>query len=153
MQTRSDAIEAYGEDSFVYPPPPEFRTPTARRGRRRAVIPETPEARFRPSISQSRSLTESTGSAPPSSTKNGGNGDNKLKGILWPGMAWFDSAPEDKKRMRNQRKDVSVLRQMEATSASIQPTEQVWDLDGVFQRTRDVYATPSVTGSPVRCFS
>jgi hypothetical protein len=64
-------------------------------------------------------------------------------------MAWFDSAPEEKKRMRNQRKDASVLKQMEANSASVEPNEQVWDLDGELQRTRDVYATPSVTGSPV----
>jgi hypothetical protein len=112
---------------------------------------ETPEAHFRPSVSQSRSVTDTTGSASPSSkkVKKRGNGHNKLKGVLWPGMAWFDSAPEDKKRMRNQRKDASVLKHMEATSARIRPTEQVWDLDGELQRTRDVYATPSLLGSPV----
>lgn len=98
----------------------------------------------------SRSETETPDSLLPSELGKDEAGGNKLKGIQWPGMDCFDSAPEEKKRMRNQRKDLSVLKQMEETSASIEPTEQVWDFDGELQRTRDIYASPSIEGSPVR---
>ncbi|KAK3996414.1 hypothetical protein QBC44DRAFT_355578 [Cladorrhinum sp. PSN332] len=77
---------------------------------------------------------------------------NKLKGVIYPGMGLFDSASEYQKRRRNQRKDESVLRNMIETSATITATEYVWDEDGDFQRTRDIYATPSVEGSPERMF-
>ncbi|KAK4128928.1 hypothetical protein N657DRAFT_586429 [Parathielavia appendiculata] len=75
---------------------------------------------------------------------------NKLKGVKYPGMGLFDSADVVQKRMRNQRKDDSVLKQMEETSSVIEPNEFVWTEDGEFQRVRDIYATPSVEGSPDR---
>ena len=74
---------------------------------------------------------------------------SKLKGVFWPGMSLFDSATEDQKRKRNQRKDVAVLRQMERVAAGVKPTEGVWSEDLDLQRTRDIYATPSVFGTPV----
>lgn len=77
------------------------------------------------------------------------NDINKLKGVRFPGMGLFDSADDIQKRMRNQRKDDSVLKQMEETSSGIVPNEFVWAEDGEFQRIRDIYATPSVEGSPV----
>jgi hypothetical protein len=75
---------------------------------------------------------------------------SKLKGVLWPGMSLFDSATEDQKRKRNQRKDANVLRNMEQVAAGVEPTECIWSEDIDLQRTRDIYATPSVYGSPVR---
>ncbi|KAK4105883.1 hypothetical protein N658DRAFT_416174 [Parathielavia hyrcaniae] len=77
---------------------------------------------------------------------------SKLKGVKYPGMGLFDSADMIQKRMRNQRKDDSVLKQMEETSSVIEPNEFVWTEDGEFQRVRDIYATPSVEGSPDRKF-
>lgn len=74
---------------------------------------------------------------------------SKLKGVLWPGMSLFDSATEDQKRKRNQRKDVGVLRRMERVAAGVEPTEGIYSEDFDLQRTRDIYATPSVFGSPV----
>lgn len=75
---------------------------------------------------------------------------SKLKGVRYPGMGLFDSADETQRRMRNQRKDDSVLKQMEQSSAVIEPNEFVWNEDGEFQRVRDIYASPSIEGSPVR---
>ncbi len=75
--------------------------------------------------------------------------NDKLKGVRYPGIGIFDSANEQQKRKRNQRKDRSVLTQMEQTSSGIEPTEFIWNDLGEFQRTRDIYATPSVEGSPV----
>lgn len=74
---------------------------------------------------------------------------SKLKGVFWPGMSLFDSATEEQKRKRNQRKDAAVLRNMEQVAAGVEPTECVWSTDIDLQRTRDIYATPSIYGSPV----
>jgi len=78
------------------------------------------------------------------------NDNSKLKGVRYPGMGLFDSASEIQKRKRNQRKDESVLRHMEETSSCIEPTEFVWSEQGDFQRTRYIYDSPSIEGSPVR---
>lgn len=78
----------------------------------------------------------------------------RLKGIRWPGMNLFDAANEEMKKMRNQRKDKSVIDQMEAFSTTISRDELVYNLDFDLTRTRDVYDSPSVESSPVssRCF-
>lgn len=72
----------------------------------------------------------------------------------------FDAATDEMKRMRNQRKNESVINQMEAYSTSISRNEYVFNLNFELQRIRDVYDTPSVPNSPVsfpvvrcsRCF-
>jgi hypothetical protein len=76
---------------------------------------------------------------------------SKLKGVFWPGMSLFDSATDEQKRKRNQRKDAGVLKNMEQVAAGVEPTECIWSEEFTdLQRTRDIYATPSVFGSPVR---
>ncbi|KAL2131660.1 hypothetical protein VTI74DRAFT_4756 [Chaetomium olivicolor] len=118
--------------------------------------PHTPEnERVRP-YRRWPSETETTGSVPVSELPSEGiefddeDEANKLKGVRYPGMRMFDSADETQRRMRNQRKDVSVLKQMEQTSSSIEPNEIVWTEDGELQRVRDIYASPSIEGSPDR---
>jgi geranylgeranyl transferase type-2 subunit beta len=73
----------------------------------------------------------------------------KLKGVQWPGMDLFDSATPEMKRMRNQRKDSSVLEQMKATSAEITTEEVVYNLDGSVSHIRDIFGPPSCDVSPV----
>lgn len=101
----------------------------------------------------SRSETETTGSVLPSEATTEvaeeASEMSKLKGLVWPGMDLFDSATPEMKRKRNQRKDGSVLELMKSASASVEPTEFVWGSDGGFQRTRYIYASPSIDGSPV----
>jgi len=82
-------------------------------------------------------------------TPEGEPDSSKLKGTIYPGMGLFDAATAEQRRMRNQRKDGSVLEQMKIASASVVPNELVWTEDIEFQRVRDIYATPSVEGSPV----
>ncbi|OJJ42928.1 hypothetical protein ASPZODRAFT_104204 [Penicilliopsis zonata CBS 506.65] len=60
----------------------------------------------------------------------------RLKGILWPGMDIFDSATEQMRRKRNQKKDESILRMMERTSLCIEPTELVFSPTGILRRQR-----------------
>lgn len=50
---------------------------------------------------------------------------SKLKGVYWPGMAMFDSATPDMRRKRNQKKAISVVQQLEATSKVVEATEMV----------------------------
>ncbi|KAG9247503.1 hypothetical protein BJ878DRAFT_539213 [Calycina marina] len=74
----------------------------------------------------------------------------KLKGIKWPGMDLFDSATPEMKRLRNQRKDVSVLEGMKETSLSVRPIESVYNLGGELQKDRDIFGPLSCESSPVK---
>ena len=64
-------------------------------------------------------------------------------------MDLFDSATPEMKRIRNQRKDGSVLEQMKGTSVAVRPTEYVYNLDGEFQKIRDIFGPLSCETSPV----
>ncbi|KAK4227494.1 hypothetical protein QBC38DRAFT_364098 [Podospora fimiseda] len=135
---------------------PGYHTPVLKRVSDDFSAPGTPD------LSQSasrRSLSgpeiaesiETSELAPERQHISDDDGDlNKLKGIIYPGMGLFDSASEYQKRRRNQRKDESVLKNMIETSATITATECVWDEDGDLRRKRDIYATPSVEGTPER---
>jgi hypothetical protein len=72
-----------------------------------------------------------------------------LKGVVYPGMAGFDSATEKDRRMRNQKKDPAVLLKLEANSQLVTRVEEVLDTNLAYQRTRDVYDEPSIDGSGV----
>lgn len=67
----------------------------------------------------------------------------QLKGVYWPGMGLFDSATAEKRKKRNQRKDNSVIDRMRLDSEAIEPTEIVTDMSLVYERTRDIYDTPT----------
>jgi len=82
-------------------------------------------------------------------TESGVDETDKLKGVRYPGMGLFDAASETEKRKRNQRKDDSVLKRMVQTSEGIEPTECVWGPGGDLERTRDIFDSPSVEGTPV----
>jgi hypothetical protein len=65
-------------------------------------------------------------------------------------MNLFDSATPGMKRMRNQRKDGSILEQMIATSSIVEPLEFVYHADGELRNTRDIFGPLSIENSPVR---
>ena len=106
-----------------------------------------------------RAQTESTDSAIPSDVTtqvpaeagedDAPDANTKLKGTIFPGMDLFDAATPEQKRKRNQRKDSSVLEQMKLTSEAVAALECIWTPEGNFQRSRDIYATPSIDGSPI----
>ena len=70
----------------------------------------------------STSLTEST----------------KLKGVYWPGMDLFDSATPEMRRKRNQKKDSSVVEQLELNSQDVEATEFIFTPRGSFKRQRRI---------------
>lgn len=71
-----------------------------------------------------------------------------LKGIKWPGMSLFDSASLDAQRLRNQKKDESVLEQMEHNSSMVQQMERIYWPDGSLKKKRLI--TGNVESSPLK---
>lgn len=68
----------------------------------------------------------------------------KLKGLIWPGMAIFDSATPEMKRKRNQKKDYSVIEHLMATSEYVEPSEMIFDSNNFFRFRRERV----ITGNP-----
>ncbi|KAF2133945.1 hypothetical protein P153DRAFT_330604 [Dothidotthia symphoricarpi CBS 119687] len=60
----------------------------------------------------------------------------KLKGVYWPGMDIFDSATPEMRRKRNQKKDSSVVAQLELNSQEVEATELIFTPQGSFKRQR-----------------
>lgn len=60
----------------------------------------------------------------------------RLKGVLWPGMDIFDSATEQMRRKRNQKKDENILKMMEKTSICVEPTELIFSPTGILRKQR-----------------
>ncbi|KAL9095591.1 MAG: hypothetical protein Q9165_002023 [Trypethelium subeluteriae] len=75
---------------------------------------------------------------------------NKLKGVLWPGMDIFDSATPEMRRKRNQKKDTSVLDQLEQNSQEVEPNELVFTPSGSFKRQRRISHLLDEESSPIR---
>ncbi|KAH7072913.1 hypothetical protein BKA63DRAFT_416673 [Paraphoma chrysanthemicola] len=62
----------------------------------------------------------------------------KLKGVYWPGMDIFDSATLEMRRKRNQKKDSSVLEQLEINSQEVEAMELIFTPQGSFKRQRRI---------------
>lgn len=62
----------------------------------------------------------------------------KLKGVYWPGMDIFDSATLEMRRKRNQKKDSSVVEQLELNSQEVEATELIFTPRGSFKRQRRI---------------
>ena len=77
-----------------------------------------------------------------------GSDATRLKGIYWPGMDLFDSASPTAKRKRNQKKDGSILEQMRANSAIVEPTELIFWAGGDLKMKRQI--TGQVESSPFK---
>ena len=71
-----------------------------------------------------------------------------LKGVKYPGMSLFDSASEQAQRLRNQKKDSSVLDQMVLDSAAIEPMEHIYWPEGGLKKSRVI--TGNVESSPIK---
>lgn len=63
----------------------------------------------------------------------------QLKGVIWPGMAIFDSATKAMQKRRNQKKDGSILAQMKITSLTTQPLEVIYNHDFSFRREKPIF--------------
>lgn len=76
----------------------------------------------------------------------------ELKGICYPGMALFDSASVDAQRKRNQRKNDSLIAQIEQDSLEIECNEYIYWPDGSLKLCRfitgDVQSTPPKEDTP-----
>lgn len=72
----------------------------------------------------------------------------KLKGAIWPGMGAFDSATDEMRRMRNQKKHFSVVEKLERNSLRVQPIEVISDGLDVFVKSRIIDGKPDLE-SPI----
>lgn len=73
----------------------------------------------------------------------------RLKGVYWPGMDVFDSATDEMRRQRNQKKDAKLLQVMERASEDITPTELVFSPSGTLRKCR-VISGKVEEGSPLK---
>ena len=77
----------------------------------------------------------------------------KLKGVFWPGMDIFDSATPEMRRKRNQKKDISVIEQLESNSLGVEPTEVIFAPDGTQWRCRTISGMPYDDSNPFQDLS
>lgn len=73
----------------------------------------------------------------------------KLKGVLWPGMDIFDSATLEMRKKRNQKKDVSVVENLEYNSQGVEPTELVFFQSGDFKKQRKISGRMDLSSSEI----
>jgi hypothetical protein len=66
------------------------------------------------------------------------NGNTRLKGTIWPGMALFDAATPLEARRRNQKKDASVVKRMERLSHMVVPNEVTFSIEWSFKKSRHI---------------
>ena len=71
-----------------------------------------------------------------------------LKGVKWPGMSLFDSASLEAQRRRNQKKDESIIEQMQIDSAAVEQLERIYWPNGILKKERLI--TGNVESSPPR---
>ncbi|KAK0119296.1 hypothetical protein ONS95_008143 [Cadophora gregata] len=145
-RTRTSAMDDDWEPHTMY------TTPTARRRVPNFTRLETPaSSKVDPSLTTPVKLDLGD----PDYTQNQKPGEKltdsaKLKGVIWPGMDLFDSATPEMKRMRNQRKDHTVLEDMIATSLASEPAEVSFHANGDFRGSRDIFGPLSAESSPAR---
>ena len=85
---------------------------------------------------------------PSSGTENTGHQSPVLKGVIYPGMAIFDSASPKAQRRRNQKKDGSRIEQMQSDSAAVEQLERIYCPIGTLKKERLI--TGNVESSPPR---
>ena len=72
----------------------------------------------------------------------------QLKGPRYPGMALFDSASPNSQRLRNQKKEFSILAQMEHNADTVEPLEQIYFPEWTLKKERVI--TGNVESSPIQ---
>ncbi|KAI4131320.1 MAG: hypothetical protein LQ338_001275 [Usnochroma carphineum] len=72
----------------------------------------------------------------------------ELKGVYYPGMSLFDSASLDAQRKRNQRKDESLIAQLEQETLEVECNEYIYWPDGSLKMCR--FITGDVQSSPLK---
>ena len=118
-----------------------------------SIIPNLPHTRGfrspRPSLDYSHEDIHGEHEEPPPTVDESESTQSpKLKGICWPGMDIFDSASPESQRQRNQKKDDSILKQMELNSIVVEPLEQIFWPEGTLKKERII--TGMVESSPLK---
>jgi len=115
-----------------------------------------PEPRVLPLYGDPATISSESGAKSPTVADNEDlfdlpeNDTSRLKGVLWPGMSIFDSATPTARRRRNQKKDISIIEQLEANSLDVEPTEMVWTPDGDLKKEKRISGMVDSSSSPWR---
>lgn len=96
----------------------------------------------------SPSMRSSSNDRSPTAGEPGATHFLKLKGPQYPGMALFDSASPKSQRQRNQKKEHSLLAQMEYNAAIVEPIEQIYFPEWTLKKARPI--TGDVESSPIQ---
>ncbi|KAI4199797.1 MAG: hypothetical protein LQ346_002520 [Caloplaca aetnensis] len=124
----------------MYPEPPSAEILPAFLPRDFDGLPSPPAPRRRPRLGQ-RAKEEDPGLEEDFMPRT-----PELKGIYYPGMSLFDSASPDAQRKRNQRKDESLIAQIEQESLEVECNEYIYWPDGALKMCR--FITGDVQSSP-----
>lgn len=124
-------------DNSYQLPSTAYQTPSHQRTRSEYPEPE-PDSLPKPTIRPDQD------DEPVETGNQAGSRTPTLKGVVYEGMGIFDAGTPEMKRMRNQKKDPSVVQSMMSDSRAITDIEYVWDSDmSNVQRIRSVYDTPT----------
>ncbi|KAF2405049.1 hypothetical protein EJ06DRAFT_518109 [Trichodelitschia bisporula] len=74
---------------------------------------------------------------------------SRLKGVFWPGMSIFDSATLDARRRRNQKKDASIVEQLEINSQVVEADERVFTPRGTLKKIKRISGMVDEDSSPM----
>lgn len=142
-----------GDRSWLYAPsPPRTTYPDPTTLAASYTITPTPTHSPRPSPSKvSTPSRDSQNGLSPQAKDALGIHFLKLKGAQYPGMALFDSASPNSQRLRNQKKEHSLLAQMERAAARIEPMEQIYFPQWTLKKERVI--TGNVESSPIQEFT
>ena len=125
---------------------PLYPDPTALNGyfdRVSAATPSVDSPQFKASTPARISSIEQS----PVMSDTGSTHFLKLKGPQYPGMALFDSASPKSQRLRNQKKEHSLLAQMEYNAMMVEPVERIYFSEWTLKKARPI--TGNVESSPI----
>lgn len=141
-ESEDDAFGRQHSAKKMYPEPPSAEILPAFLHHENHGQPSPPTSRGRPQRGQ-RTKEEDLGLEEDFMPRT-----PELKGIYYPGMSLFDSASPDAQRKRNQRKDESLIAQIEQESLEVECNEYIYWPDGALKMCR--FITGDVQSSPLK---
>jgi len=143
-------VDEEGELQWPYPSSPlkpSYPDPSTLAARSAVAPHPTPILKSRQSKASTPSRGSTHGQSPQPSEASGAH-LLKLKGPHYPGMALFDSASPNSQRLRNQKKEYSLLASMERNSDMVEPIEQIYFPEWTLKKARVI--TGNVESSPIQ---
>ncbi len=143
-------VDEEGELQWPYPSSPlkpSYPDPSTLAAHSAVAPHPTPIMKSRQSKASTPNRGSTNGQSPQLSEASGAH-LLRLKGPHYPGMALFDSASPNSQRLRNQKKEHSLLASMERNSDMVEPIEQIYFPEWTLKKARVI--TGNVESSPIQ---